>query len=213
MLKYHSFELSPFSENTYLVYNELTLECVFVDPGCHSKAEQDLLTETVKKFDFVPIAVLNTHCHLDHIFGNKFLCDYYSVPLFIPAKDQFLLNMAAKQGDMFGIKVDNSPQPAGYLPEDGEWSLNSITLKTIFTPGHTPGEICLYSENDQFLIAGDVLFRGSIGRTDLWGGDMDTLLSSISKKLFVLPDETVVLSGHGEPTTIGQEKQSNPFFQ
>ncbi len=211
MLKIKSFVFSPIQENTYLLSNEIN-ECVIIDPGCYFPEEQDELKAFITKSNLKPIMLLNTHCHLDHVFGNKFIAETYGLTLHLHQKEKKLLDYAPTSGLMYNLPFDNYTGEYLYLKEGDRVKLGEDELAVIEAPGHSPGHICFYCKKQNFIISGDVLFNRSIGRTDLPGGDHETLLKNIREKLFVLPDETVVYSGHGPETKIGDEKKHNPFF-
>lgn len=211
-MKVKSFVFSPFDENTFVIYDEATKEAAIIDPGCYSKGEESLLSDFIETEKLSIKYLINTHCHLDHIFGNNYVKSKYNPKYLIPQKDLFLLENAPKMGSAFGIEMDEVKHPDGFYDENTIFTLGKTEIKPIFTPGHTPGEYCLYAPDEGICIAGDVLFEQGIGRTDLWGGDYDILIHSIKTKLLTLPDETVVYPGHGNPTTIGDEKRSNPFL-
>lgn len=212
MIKVEKFVFSPFSENTYLIWDDELGDAIVIDPGCFDKLERDILADFILSHNLKIIYLINTHCHIDHIFGCKFIKEMYNPVYLIPEADLPLLQNAVMQAEMFGVKIEKPPLPDNYISENTQIILNKSEIKFLFTPGHTPGEFCLYLEKEKILIAGDVLFKESIGRTDLWGGDYDTLVKSIRTKLLVLPDDVVVYSGHGEETTIGHEKKNNPFL-
>ena len=207
-----SFVFNPFQENTYVLYDE-TKECVIFDPGCHTSNEEEQLTEFIDSNGLTPVQLINTHCHVDHIFGNSFIAQQYGLKLAINELELPVLNSAVNHGAMFGVKVTPSPQPDIFLQEGDKVKFGNSELDVLFTPGHSPGEISFYCKDENFVIAGDVLFLQSIGRTDLPGGDYDTLIQSIKKKLFPLGDEVKVYSGHGPETSIGYEKVNNPFLK
>jgi glyoxylase-like metal-dependent hydrolase (beta-lactamase superfamily II) len=212
MIEVQSFTFNPFQENTYLLINEKK-ECFIIDPGCYFINERKMLTDGIMSLKSVPVRLLNTHCHLDHIFGNKLISETYSLRPEIHPLEQPVLDRSPQAGQMYNIPFDPSPNPKSYL-EDGEKIIwGNDTLEVILAPGHSPGSICFYCEKQQFLIGGDVLFRESIGRSDLPGGDFATLERSIRERLYVLPDEVVVYPGHGPSTTIGYEKKNNPFVK
>jgi glyoxylase-like metal-dependent hydrolase (beta-lactamase superfamily II) len=211
MLKIKSFVFSPIQENTYLLYNEFN-HCAIIDPGCYFDAEKEQLTQFIKQSGLHPKMLLNTHCHLDHVFGNKYIAETYGLPLQIHAKEKAVLDFAPASGLMWNVPFDNYTGEITFLKEDDILKLGEDELKVIEAPGHSPGHICFYCAKQNFIISGDVLFNRSIGRTDLPGGNHQTLVNSIKQKLFVLPDETVVYSGHGAPTTIGEEKRENPYL-
>jgi len=211
MLKVKSFVFSPIQENTYLLYNEFK-ECLIIDPGCYFPEEKDELKAFITQSSLKPWMLLNTHCHLDHVFGNKFVAETYKLTLQLHEKEQKLLDYAPTSGLMYNMPFDNYAGDYIYLKEGDIIKLGEDELKVIEAPGHSPGHICFYCEKQNFIISGDVLFNRSIGRTDLPGGNHETLLKNIREKLFVLPDETTVFSGHGAVTNIGEEKKLNPFL-
>lgn len=211
MLKIKSFVFSPIQENTYILYNELK-DCIIIDPGCYFDSEKDEMEAFITQSGLIPRMLLNTHCHLDHVFGNKFVAETYGLTLHLHAKEKALLDYAPASGLMYEMPFDNYKGEYIYLKEGDKISLGDDELRVIEAPGHSPGHICFYSAAGHFIICGDVLFNRSIGRTDLPGGSHQTLLKNIREKLFVLPDETVVYSGHGPVTTIGEEKKYNPFL-
>ena len=212
MLKVKSFVFSPIQENTYLLYNEFN-ECLIIDPGCYFPEEKDELKAFIAQSNLMPKMLLNTHCHLDHVFGNKFIAETYVLTLQLHKKEKLLLDYAPTSGLMYEMPFDNYVGDYIYLKEGDIIKIGEDELQVIEAPGHSPGHICFYCAKQNFIISGDVLFKRSIGRTDLPGGDHETLLKNIREKLFVLPDETVVYSGHGPVTTIGEEKVENPFLQ
>jgi len=212
MLKIKSFEFSPIQENTYILYNEFN-ECAIIDPGCYFDEEKDELARFITEMDLKPVMLLNTHCHLDHVFGNKFIAEKYNLKLQIHEKEKQVLEYAPVSGLTYNMPFDNYKGELIFLREGDTIKLGNDELKILFTAGHSPGSLSFYCEKDGFVISGDALFYGSIGRTDLPGGDHQTLLNSIKKELLVLPEATKVYSGHGPVTNIGQEKRSNPFLQ
>ena len=212
MLKIKSFVFSPIQENTYLLYNEFN-ECLIIDPGCYFPEEKDELKSFITQSGLTARMLLNTHCHLDHVFGNKFVAETYELMLQLHEKEKQMLELAPTSGLMYDMPFDNYVGEYIYVKEGDIVKLGDDELKVIEAPGHSPGHICFYCAKQNFIISGDVLFNRSIGRTDLPGGDHETLLKNIREKLFVLPDETVVYSGHGPVTTIGDEKKYNPFLQ
>ena len=211
MLKIKSFVFSPIQENTYLLYNEFN-DCLVIDPGCYFPEEKDELKSFITQSGLIARMLLNTHCHLDHVFGNKFVAETYSLTLQLHQKEKKLLDYAPTSGLMYNMPFDNYVGDYIYLKDGDIIKLGEDELKVIEAPGHSPGHICFYCAKQNFIICGDVLFNRSIGRTDLPGGNHETLLKNIREKLFVLPDETVVYSGHGPVTTIGEEKAENPFL-
>ncbi len=205
-----SFVFSPFQENTYIVYDD-SKECVIFDPGCYTQAERDELANFIETEKLKPVRLINTHCHLDHIFGNRFVSEKYDLPLEIHQGELPVLEAAPMVAKMYGVPMTASPGPGAFIEEGDTISFGNTSLTAIFTPGHSPASLCFYCEKDAFLIAGDTLFYLSIGRTDLPGGDHLTLLQSIKEKIFPLGDDITVYAGHMQPTTIGFEKINNPF--
>ena len=212
MLQIHSFTFSPIQENTYILYNEFK-ECIIIDPGCYFDAEKDELIDFIKQEGLNPVMLLNTHCHLDHVFGNKIIAETYKLTLQLHEKEKAVLAFAPTSGLKYNMPFDNYMGDFILLKEGDKILLGDDELVIIEAPGHSPGSICFYCSKQNFIIGGDVLFYRSIGRTDLPGGDHETLLNNIKNKLFNLPDETVVYSGHGNTTLIGEEKLYNPFLR
>lgn len=211
MINVHYFVFSPFQENTYVLSDE-TKECIIIDPGCYKQHEKDKLADYIEQEGLKPVRLLNTHCHLDHVFGNKFICDQYNLLPEIHKDELSGLQAVPTYSATMGLKVEPSPLPEKYLSEKDTIEFGNSTLSILFTPGHSIASISFYSEADKFVIGGDVLFQGSIGRTDLPGGSYPTLIESILNEFMPLGDDVVVYSGHGPQTTIGQERVSNPFL-
>lgn len=211
MLKIKRFTFNPFQENTYLIYNELK-ECIIFDPGMYNASEQMELDAFIKSEQLLPIRLINTHCHIDHILGNKYCIEQYQLELSYHEKEEVVLDSGYFTAKTYGLNYDPSPKAHFHISESSGFEFGGEQVKLLFTPGHSPGSLSFYFEKSAFVIAGDVLFFQSIGRTDLPGGDYDTLINSISKEMFSLPNNTVVYSGHGPQTTIGHEKQFNPFL-
>ena len=211
MLQIQSFTFSPIQENTYLLFNEFK-QCIIIDPGCYFEAEKETLKEFIETNGLKPAMLLNTHCHLDHVFGNKFIAETYNLSLQLHEKEKSVLSFAPTSGLMYNMPFDNYAGAFIELKEGDTILLDKDELLVIEAPGHSPGSICFYCARQSFVIGGDVLFKRSIGRTDLPGGNHETLLNNIRQKLFTLPDNTIVYSGHGPATTIGEEKQENPFL-
>ncbi|RYG01419.1 MAG: MBL fold metallo-hydrolase [Chitinophagaceae bacterium] len=212
MLTVKQFTFNPIQENTYVIYNDKG-ECIIVDPGCYFPAERNDLKEFIDENALVPKYLLNTHCHLDHVFGNKWVHETWGLELHLHLMEQPVFDRATISGDKWGIPFENYKGPFHYMEAGTEIILGENRLRVLFTPGHSPGSVSFYCPEDGFVIAGDVLFKGSVGRTDLPGGDFDRLAQSIKEELYVLPDETVVYSGHGDETTIGREKKENAFVR
>lgn len=203
---------NPFQENTYIVYDE-TGSCIIFDPGCSNKQEQKQLAQVIEEKKLTPVRLINTHCHIDHVLGNRFVADTYDLKLEIHEGELSVLQSVSMVADMYGIPYPEvSPLPEKFIAPGDIISFGNTQLKALFTPGHSPASISFYCEADKFLIAGDVLFYGSIGRTDLPGGDHATLIRSIQEQLMVLDDEVRVYPGHMQMTTIGFERKNNPFL-
>lgn len=208
MLYVKSFIFNPIAENTYIVYNEHK-QCVIVDPGCYTAAECKVLTDFIEQNTLKPIWLINTHCHLDHVFGNEYVAHQYNLPVHIHKNEQWFLDHLVESAAQFGLQAKAFTGKTIHISEADKIIMGDDVLNILFTPGHSPGSICLYAQTEKWIIVGDVLFKGGIGRTDLPGGDYDTLIQSIKTQLFVLPNEVTVHSGHGIDTTIRHEKQFN----
>jgi hydroxyacylglutathione hydrolase len=212
MITVKGFTFNPVQENTYILFNE-QLICCIIDPGCYFGAERKELRDFINEYKLSPKYLLNTHCHLDHVFGNKFVFDTYGTPLHIHEKEKPVLDYAPIFGRDWDLPFENYNDELIFFKEGDIILLGEDELKILFTPGHSPGHVVFYCEAQKFIIGGDVLFNGSIGRTDLPGSDYDTLLDSIRRQLFTLPGDVKVFPGHGVVTTIGFEKKNNPFFR
>ncbi|MBN2662065.1 MAG: MBL fold metallo-hydrolase [Bacteroidales bacterium] len=202
---------NAFFENTYIVFDE-TNEAIIIDPGMNSDRENQKIVDFINKNNLKPVKIVNTHCHIDHILGIDFLKETYLIECYSGKNDEYLLADAIEKANMFGLKLKKAPQIDNYISEKDEIIFGNSKLKILDVPGHTSGHIALYSLKDKFVITGDVLFKDTIGRTDLPGGDLDQLLNSIRTKLLSLDDEYTVFAGHGEKTSIGYEKLNNPFL-
>lgn len=206
------FTFGPFQENTYVLAGK-NGECVIVDPGCFEVSEQRLLKDTISSRNWNPVFLLNTHCHLDHVAGNRFIHDTYGLLPLIHALDLPILQMQEQSSHLYGLPCDKSPLPLRYFTDGEKISFGNITLQVLLAPGHSPGHVVFFNQDTKTVVSGDVLFQHSIGRTDLPGGNYDTLIASIKNVLFPLGDEVVVYSGHGPETTIGNERKTNPFLR
>lgn len=211
MITIQGFTFNPFEENTYILYDE-TKECVIIDPGCSNQSEQEEIIQFIKEERLKPVKLLNTHCHIDHVFGNSFVAKKYNIGLEMHERDLPVLKSLPQVSHLYGLNAEESVEPSIFLNAGDKIKFGNSSLDILFTPGHSPGSICFVSREDKFIIGGDVLFLGSIGRTDLPGGDHKTLLNSIRTNLFTLDNDFVVFSGHGSETTIGFEKSNNPFL-
>jgi len=212
MIGIAQFVFNSFMVNNYILYDE-TKECIVVDAACYDNSEKKELTGFIEKNRLKLVRNINTHCHIDHVLGNQLIADTFQVyPEY--HKDSIPFFYTAREiGKSFGYTFDRIPDVKGYLQEGDEVTFGNSVLKVLYTPGHAEGSICLYSEKQGFVITGDVLFKDTIGRTDLPGSDFNKLMESIRKKLFTLPDDTIVYPGHGPETTIGYEKMNNPFIR
>ncbi|HTF06258.1 MAG TPA: MBL fold metallo-hydrolase [Bacteroidia bacterium] len=210
MITLKSFTFNPFSENSYILSDE-TGECVIIDPGCYTSEEEQELAEYIALNSLKPVKLLNTHCHVDHVFGNLFVAEKWKLGLEMHKLDVPVLESFAKVCQMYGFPGGPQPEPAHFFEDGDPIKFGNSTLDILFTPGHSPGSVCFYSQPDKLVIGGDVLFQGSIGRTDLPGGNFETLEHSIRTKLYTLPDDVEIYPGHGPATTVGAEKRSNPF--
>ena len=211
MLKIRQFTFNPIQENTYVIYNGEGV-CAIIDPGCYFDYEYKELTDFIHTASLAPKCLLNTHCHLDHVFGNRQIAATYGLTLQLHKNEEIMLKYAPESGVKWGMPFKNYEGEFIFLNEGDTVKLGEDELQVLLTPGHSPGSICFYAEKDRFVIGGDVLFRQSIGRTDLPMGDHETLLTSIREKLFTLPDDVTVYPGHGPSTTIGYENLNNPFL-
>ncbi len=206
-----TFTFNEFSENTYVLFDD-TKQCAIIDPGCHSASEQAELVNFITQHNLKPTLLLNTHCHIDHVLGNAFVAKKYNLPLHLHQKELETYKDTDRWAKMFGMVVEEIPEPQVYINEGQTLNFGNTNLQILLTPGHSIASLSFYEPQTKQLISGDVLFYQSIGRTDLPGGNFETLITSIKTKLFVLPDETDVFSGHGPKTSIGFEKTNNPFL-
>ena len=211
MLKLKSFTFNPFQENSYLLYDD-TKNAVIVDPGMYNRPEQEEFIDFLDSNGLNLTKLLNTHCHIDHVFGNQFIHQEFDLKPYLNEKEIEVLDMAKRSAEVYGLNYNHSPLYEGFLNEGDVIKIGESELRCLFVPGHSPGHLVFINDEDNYMIGGDVLFRGSIGRTDLPGGHHDTLIKMIKEKVFMLPDDMKVYPGHGDPTTIGYEKQFNPFF-
>jgi glyoxylase-like metal-dependent hydrolase (beta-lactamase superfamily II) len=211
MIKIEKFVVNPLGENSFIVSDE-TGECIFIDPGFYFGEEHEEIKAYLTENNLKPVKITNTHCHFDHIMGVEFVRNEFTIPLCAHSDDAFWIGNAVEQAKRFGFNM-NPVQPINeFLVENETIKFGNTELVVIHVPGHSPGHVVFYNKEAEVLIAGDVLFYGSIGRTDLPGGNYEQLITNIKTKLFVLPDSTKVYCGHGPETTIGFEKSSNPFL-
>lgn len=205
----HSFTFNAFQENTYVISDEKG-NCVIIDPGCYDRTEQNLLVNFIENNQLKPLALLNTHAHIDHVLGNAFVLKQYPIDYYLHKDDLIALKSVENYAHVYGFQgYQPSPEPTKELFEGQTLHFGEIELEVFYTPGHAPGHVVFYNRANGFVINGDVLFSGSFGRIDLPGGDLDTLKKSIFETMFTLPEETIVYCGHGPATTIGHEKKFN----
>lgn len=212
MTHVQTFEFNPFAENTYLVWDD-SGECAIFDPGCYTLEERDTLRQFIQEKNLRPVRLINTHCHLDHVFGNPFVVKTWGIGLEIHEGEWPVLERFEQVCQMYGVPFEGQqPIPTNFIEAGETLTFGNTKLKVLFTPGHSPASISFYCEEEGFVLAGDVLFLESIGRTDLPGGNFDTLIQSIRTQIFTLPDETLVYPGHGPATTVRHEQEYNPFL-
>jgi glyoxylase-like metal-dependent hydrolase (beta-lactamase superfamily II) len=211
MITIKQFTFNPLQENTFVLYDE-THQCVIIDPGCYEKQEKDALRNFIQSEKLEVKALLNTHCHVDHVLGNAFVKQTYGVKLYVHPLDEQTLRAVEVYASMYGFNQYEPSEPDHFLNEGDKVTFGTSTLDVVFVPGHAPGHIAFYNLDQKFCIGGDVLFNGGVGRWDLPGGNYDTLMRSITTKLFPLGDDMVVYPGHGSKTTIGHERKHNPYI-
>ncbi len=212
MIQIECFVFNNFQVNTYLLYDE-TQQCLLVDAACYDPREKKELSDFIGNHQLTLTRYINTHCHIDHVLGSQFIAETYNIdPEYHQSGEPFFLTLK-EIGMSFGYQIDRVPTAKGYIKDGDEIRFGTSILKVLYTPGHAEGSICLYAKEDGFVITGDVLFKDTIGRTDLPSGNFNQLMNSIKMKLFTLPDETLVYPGHGPETSIGYEKVNNPFIR
>ncbi|GET20067.1 MBL fold metallo-hydrolase [Prolixibacter denitrificans] len=212
MMEIRKFTFNPVAVNTYVVWDE-TGECAIIDAGCSKPAEEAALAGFIEEKELTPVKLLNTHGHFDHVIGNGFAARQWDLEVEMHKDDNSLVSNAKEQGGMFGIAMHQPPKPAKFFDEGDEITFGNTTLKVIHVPGHSPGGVAFHNAKEKMLIAGDILFYGSVGRTDLPGGEHEALITGIKSKLLGLDPATKVFPGHGPETTIGDEIKNNPFLQ
>ena len=211
MISIKTFTFNPFQENSYLIINEQK-QCWIVDPGMFSAAENDEMLNYIKNNNVIPQAIINTHAHLDHIMGVHFLQKEFDIPFYLHALDEATLQYGPIAASMYGLGTINMPLSYTFY-KASSFDIGTTSLAIIHTPGHAPGHVILYCKSGNWVINGDMLFAGSIGRTDLPGSNHNDMLKSLSEKIVTLPEETIVYCGHGNATTIKKEKATNPYLQ
>ncbi len=210
MLQIKIFQFNAFQVNTVLLYDE-TKECVIIDAACYHESEQKNLTQFIKSESLKPVRLINTHCHIDHILGSNYISDYFQLPVEVHEAGKAFLENAPEHALSFGFNIEPIKASLKFIDEKSEIKFGNNVLKVVYTPGHADGSVCFINEENKLVVVGDVLFRESIGRTDLPTGNFDLLKESIQQKLYLLADDYKVIPGHGPETTIGHEKRFNPF--
>jgi len=213
-MKVKQFPVNPFSMNCYIYFDESSKEAVIIDPAAFSQSEKDEITEFVKENNLNIKYIVNTHGHIDHILGNKFAKDYFNVPIYMNKEDEFLIANVNEQARFFGLEFPPPPPVDEFITTETILNVGKTELKFIITPGHSPGSVCIIDDNNKTVFSGDIVFKNSIGRTDLQGGDLKVLLDSIKNKLFnICSDNYLLYPGHMESTSVGAEKRNNPFLK
>lgn len=212
MLTIETFTFNPYQENTYLIVDN-DKNCIIIDPGMHNPQEQVYFKEYIENNGLNPTLLLNTHCHIDHVLGNKFVYETWNLTPNFHENEVPVLVSVENYAPQMGFRYETSPIPNTFIQDTDVIEFGGHQIQAILAPGHSPGHLCFYMEDSKTLIGGDVLFRNSIGRSDLPGGDHQTLLNSIKSRIYTLPEDTEVFPGHGPSTTIGFEKQTNPFVR
>jgi hydroxyacylglutathione hydrolase len=212
MVNILSFTFGPFQENTFVLFDE-TKEGVIIDPGCYGELEETGLKQAIEDEGIKLKHLLNTHCHLDHIAGNAFIHETFGLPVTMHKLDLPTFEMAPLSAQKYGVPFTKSPDPEVFIEEGDQIKFGNTTLEIYFTPGHAPGHVVFYHKEQNILIAGDTIFKRSMGRTDLPGGNQEDLIKSVKEKILTLPEKTVIFSGHGPSTSVGEEIVENPYFQ
>lgn len=213
MLQLQSFTFNPFAENSYIVWDEQSLACAIFDPGCSNYQEEKVLSEFIEEHKLNPILLINTHCHIDHVLGNKFISDTYNLPLHAHSLEKSMIEWAHQASLLYQIPYTPSPEIGVFLDDKQELKIGNQSMTIRFTPGHSPGHLTFVSPEAKWALVGDVIFNRSIGRTDLPQGDFETLSHSIKSQIYTLPDTCILYNGHGDPTDVGSEKLYNPFVR
>lgn len=211
MLKVNTFTFNNFKENTYLIFDSKSKELAIIDPGCMDTVERSFLLNFIKSYKLVPKYLLNTHCHLDHIYGNSWVANHFNLKLHAHTLETENIKRAKMGAQLYNVPTPDHKEIDEFIDHDFTFMLGDYNINTLFTPGHSKGHLSFYSPDFNFVVSGDVLFEGSVGRTDLNGGDFNILTQSIRNVLYKLPENTKVYPGHGNSTTIKEEKMSNPF--
>ena len=212
MITIQNFCFSAFQENTYVLYNELK-EAIIIDPGCYTRIEEKILSDFIRKENLKPTLLLNTHCHLDHVFGNNYVSETYGLTAHIHPNEQIVLDRLPEAAAKWGAPTEAYKGPIQYIQEGEIIPLGNDAFKVLLTPGHSPGSVCFYHVEQDFMIGGDLIFKDGVGRTDLPGANPQDLIKSIREQIFPLPDSLTIYSGHGPVTTWGREKEHNPYIK
>jgi glyoxylase-like metal-dependent hydrolase (beta-lactamase superfamily II) len=212
MITIQDFCFSAFQENTYVLYNELK-EAIIIDPGCYTRIEEKILSDFIRKENLKPSLLLNTHCHLDHVFGNNYVSETYGLTAHIHPNEQIVLDRLPEAAAKWGVPTDAYKGSIQYIQEGEMIQFGSDRFKVLLTPGHSPGSVCFYHAEQNFMIGGDLIFKDGVGRTDLPGANPLDLIKSIRTQIFPLPDSLTIYSGHGPATTWGREKEHNPYIK
>ncbi len=211
-MRVHKLVYNPFQENTYILEAK-NHDCIIVDPGFLEDNERNHFVKFIKDNELKPVRLVHTHLHLDHVFGSDFIANEFGLTLEANEDDVFLLAQMQQYASQMGLNIPMTPPKIAKFYKDGDIiNFDNTEIQLLHCPGHSPGSIVFYAPEDKFILSGDVLFAGSIGRTDLAGGDYGTLINSIRQKLLILDDDVVVYSGHGPETNIGKERKNNPFL-
>ncbi|WP_461129591.1 MBL fold metallo-hydrolase [Spirosoma aerophilum] len=208
-----TFEFSPFHENTYVIADDTTGDAVIIDPGCYEQAEKEALGRFIDSHKFTIKYLLLTHSHLDHVFGVAYVKRKFNVKAYLHESDMVIFNDVPTRCAIYGLRGYEPSTIDGHIKEGDQFTFGNTVLDVLFVPGHAPGHVAFVNHAERYIIGGDVLFNGSVGRTDFPYCNHADLINSIRTKFFTLPDDYVVYAGHMEPTTIGQEKRTNPFVK
>jgi hydroxyacylglutathione hydrolase len=211
MINVRILVFNPFHENTYVASDD-TGECIIIDPGCENTREREMLKSMLTKWGLTPVKIINTHCHIDHILGCAFIKNTYSIPLLLHKLELPLLANAAQQSAFFGLESGDPVEPDTFVEEGDSVKFGESEFSVLHIPGHSPGGISLFCRQEKIAFTGDTLFQGSIGRSDLPGGNHNLLVKSIREKLLTLDPATVIYPGHGPETTVAEESRNNPFL-